>query len=367
MFNLRDALLGEDWLSSAKAGGRSSVSWVLLGGIAWGLAGQPAAAQVPPPPAAQPPVRAPQPVELSAVPQAPAAPAAVRRWTDPMGRVVVEGEYFAANEGTVVIRKPTGELLGVDLLELSAADQEFVAARRQTELDAKRADPELDLWKPHVWTMRDGTTFRGEVVAFGRREVTFRRNTGVTMVNETPYSRLEPFYQKLVLLIVAEFADPSVKTERDLTLWARSLRGQPKTFTVEGVLLRLEDDRELPIPFFVLSRADMAFLRPGWEQWKSENATYEARQREDFLLQVQADQYQADRAQAQQIQMMKLEMMAAATGLTRFWEVQLLPGPGVWARPLSVVVSARDNVTAQQMAMMQYPGFVAGAVRVLSF
>jgi len=361
MFCLRDA-----FPTAGRWVGLSVFSVWLIGVFA--VASAPAQNPAPPvtqnpvPPVAQPPEKV-APVAALATEVA----AEGRRWTDPQGQVVIVGDYFAANDHTVVIRKPAGELVGVAIAELSEADGEYVASRRQAELAAKAADPEPSLWKSHVWTTREGTTFKGEVIAFGRREVTFRRNTGVTMVNERPFSRLEPFYQQLVLKIVAQFADPKVKTERDLTLWARSLRGQPKSFTVEGVLLRLEDGRELPIPFFALSAADLAFLRPGWEQWKAENATYETMQREDFLLQVQAEQYQADREQAQQIQMMKLEMMAAATGLTRFWEVQLFPGPGMWARPLSVVVSARDNVAAQQMAMAQYPGFVAGAVRVLSF
>lgn len=120
------------------------------------------------------------------------------------------------------------------------------------------------------------------------------------------------------------------------------------------------------MPFFLLSDADLEILRPGWEQWESEQASEASREREDFLLEVQAQEYQRDRQQTRQIQMLNLELMAAATGITTIWEVSLMPRPGVYARPMSVVVSARDSLQAQQMALSRFPGFVVGPVRSLN-
>lgn len=346
-------------------------SWLSAGLVAaagcWSVT---AMAQPPVVPAPRPALAPPADAPAAGAAAAPAAAAPERDWTDSKGNMILIGSFVAANGETVVIQKPTGELIGVQLSNLSAADQKVVQELRlaevgaQTPSQATRAEDQI--WQPHLWTTRDGIKLKGRVTKFGRREVVFRRNTGVTMVNELPFRRLEPFYQEVALKLVAAMADPTVKTEADLNRWARSLRGQPKSFMVEGVMMRLEGGEEYPIPFFMLSDDDLLFLRPGWEQWKESDASEQTRQREDFLLQVQAEQYQLDRQQARQIQMMEMQYMAVATGITRIWEVQLFPAPGVFARPLAVMVNARDNVEAQQIAMANYPGFIAGTIRRIS-
>lgn len=346
--------------------------WLTAGlvAVAAGRLTAPVAAQAPVAPQPAPAVPPAVPAAATAPAVAPVAAGPSRDWTDSKGNMILIGSFVAANGDTVVIEKPTGELIGVQLSNLSEADQKVVQELRlaevgaQTPTQATRAEDQI--WQPHLWTTRDGIKLKGRVTKFGRREVVFRRNTGVTMVNELPFRRLEPFYQEVALKLVAAMADPTVKTEADLNRWARSLRGQPKSFMVEGVMMRLEGGEEYPIPFFMLSDDDLLFLRPGWEQWKEGDASEQTRQREDFLLQVQAEQYQLDRAQARQIQMMEMQYMAVATGITRIWEVQLFPAPGVFARPLAVMVNARDNVEAQQIAMANYPGFVAGTIRRIS-
>lgn len=327
-----------------------------------------------PRPAVQAPVRpavAPAAQPAAAQPAAGAVGAgAAREWKSAKGQVVLTGSFVAANDATVVIEKPTGELVGVKLEELSEADRKLAQELRLAEVQAKSESEarraEERAYDPHVWTTRDGVKLKGRVTSFARKDVTYRRNTGVTMVNEHPFSKLPPYYQDVAIRIVGQMADPNVKTEADLTRWARSLRGQPKTFSVEGVILRLEDNTELPIPFFLLSDDDLKFLRPGWDAWKKQDADEESRKRESFLLEVQAQQYQEDRAMTQQIQMMNMQYMAVATGLTRIWEVYLYPPAGVYARPMAVVVNALDNVQAQQVASMMYPGYFIGPVRKLS-
>lgn len=340
------------------------------------------AVQAPTRPGLQPPTRPAAPVQPGVAPARPAvAPAAqpaagavgagaAREWKSAKGQVVLTGSFVAANDATVVIEKPTGELVGVKLEELSEADRKLAQELRlaevqaKSESEAKRAEERA--YDPHVWTTRDGVKLKGRVTSFARKDVTYRRNTGVTMVNEHPFSKLPAYYQDVAIRIVGQMADPNVKTEADLTRWARSLRGQPKTFSVEGVILRLEDNTELPIPFFLLSDDDLKILRPGWDAWKKQDADEESRKRESFLLEVQAQQYQEDRAMTQQIQMMNMQYMAVATGLTRIWEVYLYPPAGVYARPMAVVVNALDNVQAQQVASMMYPGYFIGPVRKLS-
>ncbi len=340
------------------------------------------AVQAPTRPGLQPPTRPAAPVQPGVAPARPAvAPAAqpaagavgagaAREWKSAKGQVVLTGSFVAANDATVVIEKPTGELVGVKLEELSEADRKLAQELRLAEVQAKSESEarraEERAYDPHVWTTRDGVKLKGRVTSFARKDVTYRRNTGVTMVNEHPFSKLPAYYQDVAIRIVGQMADPNVKTEADLTRWARSLRGQPKTFSVEGVILRLEDNTELPIPFFLLSDDDLKFLRPGWDAWKKQDADEESRKRESFLLEVQAQQYQEDRAMTQQIQMMNMQYMAVATGLTRIWEVYLYPPAGVYARPMAVVVNALDNVQAQQVASMMYPGYFIGPVRKLS-
>lgn len=348
---------------------------------------QPPRAGVAQPAQARPAVQVPgrpgvAPVQPGVAPARPAAPAQAvaaqpaaaagpaREWKSAKGQVVLTGSFVAANDATVVIEKPTGELVGVKLEELSEADRKLAQELRLAEVHAKSESEarraEERAYDPHTWTTRDGVKLKGRVTSFARKDVTYRRNTGVTMVNEHPFSKLPPYYQDVAIRIVGQMADPNVKTEADLTRWARGLRGQPQTFSVEGVILRLEDNTELPIPFFLLSDDDLKILRPGWDAWKKQDADEESRKRESFLLEVQAQQYQEDRAMTQQIQMMNMQYMAVATGLTRIWEVYLYPPAGVYARPMAVVVNALDNVQAQQVASNMYPGYFVGPVRKLS-
>jgi hypothetical protein len=287
-----------------------------------------------------------------------------REWNDGAGRFLARGEYFASNDDTVVVRRRNGSLVGIELKDLSTADQTFVSEQRAA-LEASAPDPDaIDRYQ--TWTSRSGFEVRGKIVAFGRRDVVFRRMSGLAIVNDTAFSRLPSFSQLTAIQIVAEFDDPAVKTEADLNRWVAKLGTESRTFTVEGVLLKLEDGTELPVPFFMFSEADLQALRPGYEQWKDTKASDESRAREDFLLQLQAQEYHRDRAESRQIEMMKLNLMAAATGVTTIWEVFLVPPPGVFARPLSVVVSARDSQQAQAIALAQHPGFRINATRALS-
>jgi hypothetical protein len=296
--------------------------------------------------------------------QAQQAPQAVREWTDATGRFLVRGDLLAVNSDTVVIRRRNGTLVAVELKDLSEEDQK-IAAERRSEIEGSEPRPEA-LGELQTWTSRRGFEVKGRIVSFGRRDIELRRMSGFVTVNGIAFSRLPAFNQMVVLQIVAEFDDPAVTTEQDLNRWAAKLGTEPKTFTVEGVLLRLEDGTDLAVPFFMFSEHDLYALRPGYEQWKDATASEEARQREDFLLSVQAEQHNRAQQESRQIEMMKLNLMAAATGVTTIWEVALVPAPGVFARPLSVMVSARDSLQAQQMALAQNPGYVINWTRSLS-
>lgn len=292
------------------------------------------------------------------------APQTIREWNDVTGRFLARGEFFAANDDTVVVRRRNGTLVGVELKDLSTADQQFVKERR-TAIESVEPQPDaIDQFQ--TWKSRNGFEVKGRIVAFGQRDIEYRRMLGLAMVNGTAFSRLAPFSQLTALQIVAEFDDPSVKTEADLSRWVTKLGNESRKFSVEGVLLKLEDGTELAVPFFMFSEADLYALRPGYEQWKDTKASEESRAREDFLLQLQAEEHNRGRMESRQIEMMKLNLLAAATGVTTIWEVFLVPPPGVFARPLSVVVPARDSQQAEQMALAQHPGFRINATRSLS-
>jgi hypothetical protein len=291
-------------------------------------------------------------------------PQKTREWNDVSGRFLARGEYFASNDDTVVVRRRNGTLVGVELKDLSTADQQFVKEQREAIESAEPRPEAIDQYQ--TWKSRSGFEVRGRILAFGQRDVEFRRMAGLVMVNGTAFSRLPPFSQITAIQIVAEFEDPSVKTESDLNRWAAKLGNETRKFSVEGVLLKLEDGTELPVPFFMFSEADLYALRPGYEQWKDGKASEASRAREDFLLQLQAEEHNRGRMESRQIEMMKLNLLAAATGVTTIWEVFLVPPPGVYARPLSVVVPARDSLQAQQMALAQHPGFRINATRSLS-
>ena len=61
--------------------------------------------------------------------------------------------------------------------------------------------------------------------------------------------------------------------------------------------------------------------------------------------------------------MLKLEMLGAATGVIAIWQVGLAPGPGVFGRPMSVMVPAQNSEIASQLALQRYPGSVLVGVR----
>jgi hypothetical protein len=75
----------------------------------------------------------------------------------------------------------------------------------------------------------------------------------------------------------------------------------------------------------------------------------------------------AEQQQRQQLEVLKFNMAAVRTGLTSIWEVRVAPNPGVYGRPTSVMVTARDSLTATQMVLPNYPGYFMVGVRKVSY
>ena len=294
--------------------------------------------------------------------------AVAREWSDETGHHKFEGEMIAANAETIVVRGKRGALEAYLVDQLSEADQAFVADHMKSKKDDQdNVDPKIT----QTWTSRDGLRFRGRVTGFGSKVVVLSCISGTVRVNNRPIHEIDEIYQKMIPKIVAEFDDESVIDEAELRSWGRRLRGKEKSFTVDGVMMRLENHEEIAIPLFLFADEERAVLEQGWDTWKAESAKEDERKRESFLAETSAAEYQRNRdAEAktnQQIQLMQLGLMAVNAGITNVWQVQVLPRPGVRARPMVVVVPAGNSAQASAMAVQQYPGFVPGAIRQMNF
>ncbi len=292
-----------------------------------------------------------------------------REWTDATGKFHWRADLFAASEELAILRERDGDLHAVQVSELSEADQGFV--KKYLE-DDSRVSQDV-----HNWTMASGLKVKGTVLAYKSGPVEFEYKNGTPYVNGKRFRQLDPVYQKMVIKLVAETEDPSVETEADYKKWARALRRQKRTVQVDGVLMQLQSGQEYSIPMFLFSRADRSVLEAGWQQWSDEEATRQQQAQQDALLRAEAEDYQRRSKEAEQreqeekeqdrrIQMMQLGLLAVDAGLTSIWEVQMAPGPGVYGRPMRVVVPANDSIAAQQAALQQHPGYVVGPTRQLS-
>jgi hypothetical protein len=286
-----------------------------------------------------------------------------RTWTSSKGDYTFEGDIVAINSSTVILKRARAErLVVVDIADLSAADQELLAEKQRELAATDTAD--TDGWQ--TWTSIKGWQIRGRVQAFGRRELVIERSRGAVAVNGKAFSTLDALHQRLLLAALSQLENQTFENERDLSRWVMTLGGVPKSYQLEGVLMQLEGGETLPVPFFLFSKDDLQILQPGWESWQAAEDDKTLREREDLLVRQEALQYQAMQQRAmkhEQMEVLKLNLLAAGTGLTSIWEVALFPAPGTWGRPTTVVVSARDSLSATQMAVNQHPGYVAGPVR----
>jgi len=280
-----------------------------------------------------------------------------REWTDSTGKYKTEAELIAFKYEHVVLNCEGKELISIPLDKLSEADREFLA---KLEKEPPKADKE-----PQTWTFTNGIKVVGTVVDYARKNVTIQRRRGRIYVNDRVFSNLPEIYQKMVPLIVAHFEQIPMTRQADFENWVMRQRGEARTFKCEGVIMELENGDEYGVPFFFFSDEDLAVLKPGWETWAAANEDPELQDDASFHLQAQAEAYQRDREFNQQIALMQLNLQAVQAGVTSMWEVQLFPS-GVPKPPMVVVAMGRDSRQASENAMLQNPGFKAGAVRRIS-
>lgn len=283
-----------------------------------------------------------------------------REWTSKNGHYHLEAEAIAFNDSTIVLKKKNGDLVAVELKELSDSDQVYVKSKDAIEAAAKSAE------QMQTWTSKSGVKVRGRVLAYGRKTFNLRRQRGQVAIDGKLFSQLDDLHQLVVLKVLSKLEKQEIDTEKKLRDWGKELGTETKTYTLDGVMLQLESGDEIGVPFFMFSEDDLAVLEPGWNQWLAQHENEEQQEYESLMVRAQAMAYQQDRAAKRQVEVMKLEMLGVVTGLTSIWEVGLVPRQGVYARPMVVMVSAQNSAAAEVIAVQKYPQYVIGGVRKAS-
>jgi hypothetical protein len=288
------------------------------------------------------------------------SPLAAREWKDSTGKYAVEADLVAFTDKQVVLKRDDGKLITFSRDMLSAADRKY--------LNSKEADKILQekTSKPQTWTMKSGLKVVGRPVSYGRKEIVIQRRRGKIYVNDRLLDNLPDIYQRMLPRIVAHFENVPLTDKADLVAWVTKQGGRPHKYTVDGVILELENGDEYAVPFLFFSDEDLKVLQPGWERWLAAEKNVEYQQREDFLLRAQAQAYQQDRQINAQIAAMQLMLSAVDAGVTNLWEVYLYPRPGVAALPQYVIVPARDSRQAILSALAKNPNYIAGPARKLN-
>jgi hypothetical protein len=287
-----------------------------------------------------------------------------RQWQDASGKYSVVGDLIARNADQVVIKRKNGRLVAIDIKELSEKDREYLSgkeAEAETQAQAKRLQ---------TWTFRRGYQASGRLVDYIRKDVVVARRRGHVYINDRPLDNLPEIYQLIARRIVSHFEDTPMEANRDLDKWLQSKGNQPRKYTVEGVVLELENGDEYAVPFFMFSDTDQELLKPGWERWNGAKEDEAVQAKERFLLEAQArvyDQQQRQSQQQMQIAQLELALLAAAPGGVELWEVALYPRPGMNSYPLSVVVPGANSNVASAQALQRYPAYIVGEVRRVSY
>lgn len=305
-----------------------------------------------------------------------AGPVEARTWKDVTGNYTIEADLVGFNDQTVILQRENKELGSFSIAQLCEEDREFLRSKAALETH----DEHLNAMQ--TWTTRKGLKVVGRIVDFAQRDVTIQRRRGRLYVNDKQYENLPGIYQQMLLGIVEHEENFLVTNRADLDRWVMGLRGQPRTYRLDGVVIELENGDEYGVPFFLLSDNDAALLQGGFHSWLQDHKLpeqgdsvpeYTDPNEHQLRLQSLAASVQQDQAVNQQIAMMNLNMQAMSlnmqaiqAGLTSAWEVTLYPVAGNPFPPRWVIALGRNSEIATQQALQQNPGFVSGPVRRVS-
>lgn len=287
-----------------------------------------------------------------------------RTWTSLKGGVTIKGDLIASDDSTIIIkRQNSGRLAAVKLDELSPEDRQYVG-EHAVENPSGSSDPD----QMQTWTSSDGLKIRARVVAYGKKDYTIANIRGVPTINGKAFSSMDPLHQAVALRVLSKLESTPINDAADLRRFVSLLAGKPKTYPLEGVLMQLASGDQIAVPFFMFRQKDLDILQAGWESWQQSEESSQGS--EDLMMRAEAMAYQqaaSQQAKHQRLELLKLNMLATRTGLTSIWEVQLQPNRGVYGRPTSVMVTARNSELATQMALSNYPGYSLIGVRRASF
>jgi hypothetical protein len=287
--------------------------------------------------------------------------AEAREWTDESGKLVIEADLFGFDDEHVVLQRADNELGVLKTADLSEQDRDYLQSAEAGEIN------ERNLRGMQTWTTTSGLELAGRLVDYARVEVTVQRRRGRMYVNDRVFRNLPDLYQRLLPEVIAHFEGVEIPDARAMQNWLLSLRGQPRTFVVEGVILEMENGDEYAIPFFVFSAADRKLLKAGWSEWVTAQQSDEADPDDyAFRLEALAAAHFKNQKINRQLALMNLNLQAIRAGLTSAWEVTLYPLPGNPLPPRWVVTLGRDSAQATTAALRNNPGFFAGAVRRVS-
>ena len=284
-----------------------------------------------------------------------------RQWQDVTGKYKIEADLIAFDDDSVIIQRADKQLGTVAIDKLSSADREYLKSKEAIETQASQ------IGELQTWTTRSGLSVVGRIVDYVQRDVTVQRRRGKIYVNSSVYKNLPKVYQAMLLRIVSAIEGIDIPDAQALDKWVRTLRGQPRTYNLEGVTIELENGDEYSVPFFLLSEQDQQILKPGWEAWLADRENYEERQEHAFQLQAMSSAYRRNQEVDRRVAELKINMQAIQSGLTSAWEVTLYPKPGNPNPPQWVVTTGRDSRAATAAALQQYPGYTNGPVRKLSW
>lgn len=269
----------------------------------------------------------------------------------------MSADIVAYSDKTVVLRKPNSDLVAVSVDKLSDVDRNYLS---RTAVNVEKLTGPAQVWK-----LKSGLKLQGRMVGFCIHDVTIERRLGRVYVNSRRFDKMSGIYRTIIPMIVEHFTGDQVDGEKGLKDWVRNLKGEPRTFKCSGVMIELDDEDLYCAPFFIFSDEVVKMLKPGWERWLAAKKDYEKKEQESFLAHAQAEAYQRQQAQARQIQQLQLNLQAYDAGVFDLWEVAMYPPAGRYGMPLSVVVPARNNVQAAEIAKRENPGYVVGPMRVV--
>src|SRR5262245_39852963 len=180
--------------------------------------------------------------------QAPTA----RKWTDSTGKYAFEADLLGTDDKMVVLQRKNRDkgLCAMPSDKLAKEDQAYLKSKEASDSIRRSVDQQ------QTWTMRSGLKVIGRVVEYGRRNVTIQRKRGKIYVNDRLLDNFPDVQRKMLPKIVAHFEQAEIEDDKDLQKWIVGLKGEPRTYACEGVVLELENGDDYDLPFFFFSVYD---------------------------------------------------------------------------------------------------------------